>query len=600
MIKMHSTKRALVASILVLALCLSSLIGTTFAWFTDSVTSENNIIKSGNLDITLEYWDGDSWENVSGAADILAGDKWEPGYVDVAYLRITNAGSLALKYALGVNIVTETPATNVNEEVFYLSSFIYYDVFEGINGETASFKTREEAMAETSELFLIKDGYSAADSLNSGDVSYLAMVVYMPETVGNEANHNGTAPEINLGINVFATQMTYEKDSFGDDYDATAPWTGMIDISWYLQNPTATEYVLETPEQLAGLAAIVNGTATNDMMRSASNAIPADDFAGKTIILAKDLDLNNIAWTPIGSGDNSFKGTFEGNGNSIINVNLVANDEATALFGEAEEAIIKNVTAVSGEGENAVSAPIAPEGTKVYNSISSWKNYTDNRKSGDFILEADLNAENIIHFGNGTTVSLNLNGKTVTAENVGQYIIGAQQGASLVLEGKGVVNAGKGFMTNKGGAEIVINGGTYNTTVTSTLNNIKHASLAQNNSKIVINGGTFTTNVEDAVLFFATSNATVEVNGGFFENTADETPDLFSMGTNKSNTNRIIFKGGTFVNWNPLEDRMCYTGEWPASYENFSGPWMLVWDGYTVVSETQANGDVWYTVVKAN
>ena len=42
---------------------------------------------------------------------------------------------------------------------------------------------------------------------------------------------------------------------------------------------------------------------------------------------------------------------------------------------------------------------------------------------------------------------------------------------------------------------------------------------------------------------------------------------------------------------------MCYTGQWPGSYDAFQGPWMLVWDGYKVVSETQTNGDVWYSVL---
>ena len=56
-----NTKRALWMSILSLLLCFTMLLGTTFAWFTDSVTSANNVIQSGNLDIELEYWDGDSW-----------------------------------------------------------------------------------------------------------------------------------------------------------------------------------------------------------------------------------------------------------------------------------------------------------------------------------------------------------------------------------------------------------------------------------------------------------------------------------------------------------------------------------------------------------
>ena len=49
-----TTRRALVLSVLSLLLCCSMLVGTTFAWFTDSVTSGKNKIVAGNLDIELD------------------------------------------------------------------------------------------------------------------------------------------------------------------------------------------------------------------------------------------------------------------------------------------------------------------------------------------------------------------------------------------------------------------------------------------------------------------------------------------------------------------------------------------------------------------
>ena len=47
------TKRALVSSALALLLCFTMLLGTTYAWFTDSVSTVNNKIVAGNLDIEL-------------------------------------------------------------------------------------------------------------------------------------------------------------------------------------------------------------------------------------------------------------------------------------------------------------------------------------------------------------------------------------------------------------------------------------------------------------------------------------------------------------------------------------------------------------------
>ena len=132
MTKQHSIKRSLVASILILCLCFTSLIGTTFAWFTDSVTSANNIIKTGKLDIGLEYAtvkDGQisGWSNVDGADEIFDPNAlWEPGRVEVAYLKVSNLGDLALKYKLAVNIVEEKEGTNVDGEKFKLSDHLVF------------------------------------------------------------------------------------------------------------------------------------------------------------------------------------------------------------------------------------------------------------------------------------------------------------------------------------------------------------------------------------------------------------------------------------------------------------------------------------------
>ena len=112
MTKTRSTKSSLMTSVLALFLCFAMLLGTTYAWFTDSVTSANNIIKSGNLDIELDYWNGTEWKDVKGASDILTNTLWEPGVTEIAYLRVANAGSLALKYQLGINIVSELGGIN--------------------------------------------------------------------------------------------------------------------------------------------------------------------------------------------------------------------------------------------------------------------------------------------------------------------------------------------------------------------------------------------------------------------------------------------------------------------------------------------------------
>ena len=220
-----STKRTLLTSVLSLVLCMAMLIGTTFAWFTDSVTSGNNIIKSGNLDIELEYYNEDTkeWKTVEGASDLFTSNLWEPGHTEVVYLKLTNKGTLALKYQLGVNIVSETGSVNVEGDNFKLSQYIEYGVVEG---KEPSYAKREDAVAAVeNDSIAIASGYSKSGNMEKqNDPVYLAMVVFMPETVGNEANYaTGTAvPTINLGVNLVANQYTYEEDSFDNQYDSDA------------------------------------------------------------------------------------------------------------------------------------------------------------------------------------------------------------------------------------------------------------------------------------------------------------------------------------------------------------------------------------------
>ena len=64
---MKATKRALMASALAMLLCVSMLVGTTFAWFTDTASTAVNVIQAGTLDVSLEYSiDGNTWADAEG------------------------------------------------------------------------------------------------------------------------------------------------------------------------------------------------------------------------------------------------------------------------------------------------------------------------------------------------------------------------------------------------------------------------------------------------------------------------------------------------------------------------------------------------------
>lgn len=136
----------------------------------------------------------------------------------MVYLKIRNAGSLALKYQFHVDVLDEQPGTNVDEDVFYLSDYL---MFGTAHDQTNAFATREDAINAVSSSAKALEEYTKSNNLLAGEEDYIALVVYMPTSVGNEANYKtGTPiPTIDLGINVFATQLSHEEDSFDNLYD---------------------------------------------------------------------------------------------------------------------------------------------------------------------------------------------------------------------------------------------------------------------------------------------------------------------------------------------------------------------------------------------
>lgn len=344
--KTRSTKKALLCSLLSLVVCISMLVGSTFAWFTDSVSSLNNIIKSGNLDVELEYsTDMSNWTAVTSDTKLFDEKAlWEPGYTQVVYLKVSNKGSLALKYSLGVNVYEETPGVNQEGDSFKLSDYIYYGVEEDVTAKYADRAAAVAAVKDGSEKLSVaytKAGslLAKAESAQEYPSDVVAMVVYMPETVGNVANHNGTdVPVIKLGVNLVATQYTYESDSFGTDYDALAEfvpaWDGTVGK---VPAETDGKITISTAAELAAFAQSVNdGTS----------------YSGKKVFLANDINLGDNEWTPIGSCDSAayFQGTFDGQGNTVYNMTVDNSDDAykfstSGFFGwiDAASATIKNL-----------------------------------------------------------------------------------------------------------------------------------------------------------------------------------------------------------------------------------------------------------------
>lgn len=278
-------KTALMTSVLSMLLCVAMFVGTTYAWFSSSVTNTQNNIMAGTLDIALEYYDASmitsgstngGWVEVDENTKIFDPDaKYEPGYTEVVYLRVVNKGSLALKYQLGVSVNEEQLGINQAGKQFKLSDYIMFGVaetdvgantyeFSAYNKTDADRKAAREAVAGS--VAHIGMGYRSKPAvLNAEDnkIDYLTMVVYMPEEVGNEANAQpGKEASINLAIDLMAVQTQYEDDSFGIGYDKDAE-AGVIPTA-KVRRWSALEVAAMNNEQTfvpIDLAAILNGAS---------------------------------------------------------------------------------------------------------------------------------------------------------------------------------------------------------------------------------------------------------------------------------------------------------------------------------------------------
>ena len=259
MTKHNTIKRSLIASVLVLCLCFTSFIGTTFAWFTDSATSGGNVITAGTLKIDVQYTlDGATWTDLSGAEDLFQKGLWEPGHTEIVAIKVANVGDLALKYVTNLNVLSETIGKTAGGDDIVLSEILTVSTLVAANADEVAAAFANEGV-EYDATALLKDAGTlrGETAMYEDDVHYLVIKVDMADTVGNEANSNGVnVPSIDLGIKVLAAQLAYENDSFGDQYDNDAtypvlsnsvPVTGNAQTSAML---TTTNMQIEVPAEL--------------------------------------------------------------------------------------------------------------------------------------------------------------------------------------------------------------------------------------------------------------------------------------------------------------------------------------------------------------
>lgn len=449
---MKSTKKSLVGSALVLLLCLVMLVGTTFAWFTDSVTSAGNKIQAGKLNIDLlvkDTWDGEYKSVKESKEAIFDHDKWEPGYTDVKYIKVETTGNLALKYTLSITPYDAVEAGDLAEVID-----VYYapEAVRVIDRDTSGLK----------KLGTLKDVFDGAENTvisdtlipepKDGDTAdtedFATIVLKMQETAGNE--YQGLSVGGGFDLRLLATQYTYEEDSFDDQYDAGAE---------YAINSGDYDSLQEAVDAANGYTVNVEG---NQSLTTALN-------------ISNDITLN--LGSSVIDGENN-----GGNGVNIRsdskNVVIRAGTGGIAMDSERCIAVSARNSDITIDGGN-----YSVEGTNNAYFMEDRSGGSNNVTVQNITYTGDRG----VQFSNSDNNTILVKDSSITATGYSAIFIGGNNNVctleNVTINGNRVMAADSSHTGSDGYSIIYIKSGTYNCDL-----------VTNENCTISITGGSFSDN----------------------------------------------------------------------------------------------------------
>lgn len=539
MTRKKTTKYALLSSVMAMVLSIAMLMGTTFAWFTDTVTSGTNRIIAGNLDVKLYHSDKAATDEEVTSATKLFDDiaLWEPGAMVYENFEIENAGSLALKYVLNLKV---TNATVVDGKS--LADVLKVAVVDGgVSGD------RADALAQDFDSI---NSFSLGNSLENNETDTFGIIIYwQPSAMDNDYNKVDEVFEIDIAVDLFATQMTSERDSFGDTYDAGAqlPVTLIAPITTNSDNTVAAPVILGASTANAVSAAdpvyvtVPVGAelnpGTNDFTVKVEeterySSVPLNPAA---YAIAFDIDMpladDNLVVVPItvhiGSGLNLTSVYHDGT--AMIEANTGAAD--TYVYDATTGNITMYITHCSVF-------------TFVHGAdfaVSNFAEFTaalSAAKAGDIIaLTADINPTNNFTFTESVTIDLKGYGFVRAKEASGGYGIKLNPGCDLTM-----MNGRWDMAGTFGDISAVGNTGTcnvyYENVVFTNLDNPTKEELASR-------PGSSSNLVKTAFKANMQGNFTVNAT---FENCTFNNAAVEFSGFNENNTYTANFIGCTFNN----------------------------------------------------
>ena len=475
-----NTKRALILSVFALVLCVSMLVGSTYAWFTDTATTGVSTIQAGTLKVDLVDANDATLVGQSLTFQKAAGAEnepilWEPGCkYELAPVYVKNNGSLALKYQIIVNgLDGDAELLNVIDfKVMMNNGEVDLDTFEGK---------------------LAADQKSAA----------ITLVGEMSKDAGNEYQGKTLS---GLSITVVATQDTVESDSYDNQYDAGATYpntvANAVGLAASLSNGGNVIVVGDIDISANEDVVVADGT----VLDLGGNTLDASwiDAEGDMTIQNGKIDLNkdssdddvyiyaqtgqNVTLEDVTISDTALSVySYKGGVLTLTDVVLVNTAQSNPVQNYGGELVLNNVT-VKQEGD--ANSAWYSSAVQVVNTIV--KN-TDANK-----WQVVSQAETVVNGGSYTgkrAIQVNAPGGNVTVNDGvftgSEYALKAEFAPNNYLDGANFESV------------IIINGGTFDGAI-----------KVSDATELVINGGTFINSglTETQIGVYVADGCTVTVN----------------------------------------------------------------------------------------
>ena len=629
MTNMKSTKRALVSSALALFLCFAMLIGTTYAWFTDSVTSDGNIIQTGNLKIGFQWAEGKedpetaTWNTVDGP--LFKYENWEPGYAVAKHLKITNEGSLALNYRM--RIVADGVVSKLADVI---------DVYVVAGDDVAAMDRKIlnglEPVGTLTQVLLASGANNAKNDADKGvDISKIVkgslkagaeadiytLVLKMQETAGNDYQNMDLG--CTFSVQLLATQMSAEEDSFDNQYDAVVPneeipaalvrpledrdviytingWDNdtevekTLDVAFTFQ-PTEDEIDLSFYQHWMAdyVVSADKDVPANSMALAGYYSIMCDNFNnGNWVALMSDQDIaagteiplvESMGW-PVHYSDIVNFGT-DGIGFRCGAIDLTGENMGTTLTVELR--IYETTAAWDDSSASSVK-------TGKYITIGKFT-YTFGvntpekleyalTKGGEYKLTGDIALDKALNVPAGVTATLDLNGKTITGtdKNVtGNFGLITNKGNLTIKDsvGGGAItlkaetdrdwSAYSSVISNTVGGKFILESGTLQhlggSDMAYGIDNLTNGKGTY--AEVVINGGTVKSTYRAVRMFLNGVEAEniLTVNGGVIEGT---NKSIWMQDPSKNaNTGKLTVTEGATLNGDVYLSVTAGSTEWP-------------------------------------